>query len=193
MHDSITDREPVKNENTSKETENNHQHKTRSRRASPAVRLLIKIAVLAAVLFSAFMFVLGIHVQRGNGMYPFIMDGDVLILFKLEDYRVGDAVAYQNPVTGKTETARIVATNTSTVTVRDTGELIVDSFSPDERVFYATKPDADSDIEYPYTLSGGYFLLNDYRTEGKDSRTFGEIPRTGLLGKVVYVFRRRGI
>ena len=39
----------------------------------------------------------------------------------------------------------------------------------------------------------GIFLLDDYRTIGVDSRTFGEVRQSDLLGKVVYVFRRRGI
>ena len=38
-----------------------------------------------------------------------------------------------------------------------------------------------------------YFLLDDYREIGLDSRAFGEVDEDALLGKVVYVFRRRGI
>ena len=37
------------------------------------------------------------------------------------------------------------------------------------------------------------FVLDDLRTEGKDSRLFGELHESDLLGRVVYIFRRRGI
>ena len=36
-------------------------------------------------------------------------------------------------------------------------------------------------------------MLDDYRTEGDDSRMFGQLVDDDLLGKVVYVFRIRGI
>jgi len=38
-----------------------------------------------------------------------------------------------------------------------------------------------------------FFLLDDYREIGVDSRAFGPVPADALLGKVVYVLRRRGI
>jgi signal peptidase I len=37
-----------------------------------------------------------------------------------------------------------------------------------------------------------YFLLDDYRISGKDSRVFGAIKKDDLLGKVAYILRRRG-
>lgn len=161
---------------------------------SPLVMLLGKIAAIALLAFLVLEFVMGIHIHRGNGMYPFVMDGDLVITYKLEDYRVGDVVAYRHPETGRTELSRIVAIGENSVDVTAYGELLINGSAPAERVFYPTMPLDSSSVEYPYIMrKGGYFVLDDYRTEGNDSRRFGQLLREELLGKVVYVFRRRGI
>ena len=127
-------------------------------------------------------------------MYPFLMDGDLIITYKLEPYKVGDVVAYRHPDTGQTEFSRIVAIGENTIEVTAYGELLVGGNAPAERVFYPTTPLEGNNVEYPYIMrKGGYFLLDDYRTEGDDSRRFGQLLEDELLGKVVYVFRRRGI
>ena len=168
--------------------------KPRKKQLSPLMALLLKIAALALLLFLTLTFVMGVHIQEGNRMYPFLMDGDLLITYKLEDYRVGDVVAYRHPDTGKTEISRIVALGDNIIQVTEYGELLINGVSPVEQVFYPTTPLEDENVEYPYYMRrGGYFVLDDYRTEGDDSRHFGQLLREDLLGKVVYVFRRRGI
>lgn len=158
------------------------------------LRFLVKLTVIAAIFICTFTFVLGIHIVHGNRMYPFLMDGDLVITYRLEKYREGDAVVYRNPVTKTTELSRIVAIGTNEVQITDIGELLINNSVPVEEVFYSTKQLEGSDVVFPYQMSGdGYFLLDDYRTIGKDSRVFGEVHEDDLLGKVVYVFRRRGI
>ena len=80
------------------------------------------------------------------------------------------------------------------IEITELGALLVNGYSPSEQVFYPTKPVEGSEIAFPYHMTqGGCFLLDDYREIGLDSRAFGQIPEEALLGKVVYVFRRRGI
>ena len=162
--------------------------------SSPLVRLLIKIAAIALLLAFMLLFVMGVHVQRGNRMYTFLMDGDLLITYKLEDYNVGDVVVYRHPVTGESEVSRIVAIGDNTIQITNYGELLINGVTPAERVFYPTSPLPGENVEYPYIMrKGGYFVLDDFRTEGDDSRIFGQLVKDDLLGKVVYVFRIRGI
>ena len=163
-------------------------------RDSPLKWFLIKLGLVAAILAAMFLFVMGVHIQRGNRMYPFIMDGDLVVTYKLEPYRVGDVVAYRNPDSGETALSRIVAIGENTIGITENGELQVNGVSPSESVFYPTLKTEGSAVAFPYTMRGtGIFLLDDYRTIGIDSRTFGEVRQNDLLGKVVYVFRRRGI
>ena len=166
----------------------------RKKSLSPLAVLLIKAAAIALLAGFTLLFVMGIHIHEGNRMYPFLMDGDLVITYKLEPYHVGDVVAYRHPQTGKTEISRIVAIGENTIEVTAQGELLINGSSPAERVFYPTTPLEGDNVEYPYIMrKGGNFVLDDYRTEGDDSRRFGQLLEDELLGKVVYVFRRRGI
>lgn len=161
---------------------------------SPWVLLLIKAVAILLLAVCTFTFVLGIHIQRGNRMYPFVMDGDLLITYKLDSYKVGDVVVYRHPDTGTKELSRIVAIGDNTIEVTAYGDLLINGTAPVEQVFYPTTPLEGTNVEYPYVMrKGGYFVLDDYRTEGNDSRYFGQLLKDELLGKVVYVFRRRGI
>ncbi len=163
-------------------------------RLSPLMLLLCKAAAILLLVGFTLLFVMGIHIHEGNRMYPFIMDGDLVITYKLEPYHVGDVVAYRHPQTGETEFSRIVAIGENTIQVTEYGELLINGTSPAERVFYPTAPLEGDNVEYPYIMrKGGYFVLDDYRTEGDDSRRFGQLLENELLGKVVYVVRRRGI
>ena len=164
------------------------------RHAGPVAQLLIKLALIGGVLAALFLFVMGVHIQQGNRMYPFLMDGDVAVTYKLDRYRVGDVVAYRNPDTGEKALSRIVALGENILTITGPDGLLINGASPVESVFYPTAPAEGSRISFPYTMQEtGVFVLDDYRTIGVDSRTFGELKESDLLGKVVYVFRRRGI
>lgn len=49
-------------------------------------------------------------------------------------------------------------------------------------------------MTYPYTVPEGcLFILNDYRTHGRDSRHFGAVPQQDAAGKVITLLRRRGL
>ena len=163
-------------------------------RLSPLMLLLCKATIIGFLAAFTLVFVMGVHIHQGNRMYPFLMDGDLIITYKLEPYQVGDVVAYRHPESGKTEFSRIVAIGENNIQVTEYGELLINGTAPAERVFYPTKPLNGDNVEYPYIMrKGGYFVLDDYRTEGDDSRRFGQLLEDELLGKVVYVFRRRGI
>ena len=107
---------------------------------------------------------------------------------------MGDVVLYQDPISGKNRISRIVAKGGSTVVITTEGQLIVDNYIPNETVFYLTQPAEDSTVEYPYVVGqDGIFLLDDFRTNGSDSRVYGEIKAEEIKGKAVYIIRRRGI
>ncbi len=166
----------------------------KKRKQSPILRFLIKCVLLTAIFMAVFRFVLGAHIQHGYGMNPHIKDGDLLITYKLEAYRVGDAVEYRDPITGKTAVSRIVAIGKAEIQITEMGELLINGYISEDGVFYPTRIVEDSEVTFPYHMSeDGYFLLDDFRIQGSDSRVFGEVTKDDLLGKVVYVFRRRGI
>ena len=157
-------------------------------------RLLIKLAVIALGVFLVGHFVLGIHLNHGNQMYPAVRDGDLLITYKLDSYRTGDVVLFKDPASGKVRISRIAAKGSCSVGLSESGKLTIDGYVSGETSFYPTEPLEGSDISFPYSLKEGeLFLLDDLRTAGKDSRIFGGMNPDEVLGKVIFVIRRRGI
>lgn len=121
-------------------------------------------------------------------MYPAIRDGDLVITYKLEPINVGDVVMYEH--SGSTQVGRVIASGGSTVSISDSGELMVNDGVLQEEIFYPTEKGT---VLYPYSIpEGSYFVMNDFRSDTNDSRTFQAISENKLEGKVIFVIRRRG-
>lgn len=167
--------------------------KTKKRRktsADYAIEFLIKVAVTAAVIACLCIFVAGIHVNHGNSSYPMLKDGDLVITFKLGQMNSGDEICYMTDE--GVRFGRIVAAGGDTVEISDS-YVMVNGFGLAEDVIYPTTAEG-SCIDYPYAVQDGtVFVLNDFRKDVKDSRTYGGIPLKDCEGKVVLVLRRREI
>lgn len=153
---------------------------------------LVKLAVVAAILWVALAWVFGFAVMRGESMYPRLRDGDLLLYYRLQqEYRIGDVVLFARD--GETCVGRVVAMGGDTVNMNHAGKLIVNGGVQGEEIFYPTYAD-DAQIELPYTVGEDcVFLLCDFRTNGTDSRSYGAVPVEALSGKVIAFFRYRGI
>ena len=126
-------------------------------------------------------------------MFPAIKDGDLLILYKLEPYVPEDVIAFKN-TNGDFEISRIFAKEGSEVDISYEGEVLLDGHVMAESIFYKTEKAEGSFVTYPCLLrESELFVLDDYRTIGTDSRVFGPIKKDQVIGKVLYVFRKRGI
>ena len=159
--------------------------------AGSFLNLLMKIAIIAAIVFLLMRFVFGIYIMYGNTMHPAVADGDVIITYRLEDYEKGDLVSYN--ISDGYRIARIVAVEGETVDITPDGTLYIDGFIPAEQVFYGTEKLPSSTLEFPYTVPEGcVFLFYDYRTIGEDSRLFGAVNLKDLNGKSIFLIRRRG-
>ena len=124
-------------------------------------------------------------------MYPAIRDGDLVIALRLGEPAPGDAVIYRDE-DGNEKMGRISATAGMTVEL-DGISYRVNGYPPAEEIFYPTRP-AESGISFPLTVpEGEYFILNDFREQKDDARTNGCTPKNQILGRAVFVLRRRGI
>ena len=128
---------------------------------------------------------------RGLGMFPALKDGDLAIVFRLQqNYARDDVVAYQS--SGQRYFGRIVARADDVVTIDESGTLLVNGTPQSGEILYPTYP--KDGIEYPYRVPENYvFVLGDYRTQTQDSRDFGPILLDDVEGKVITILRRRGI
>ena len=143
-----------------------------------------------AVIWALLQFVGGVYVCHDSASYPMIKDGDLCITYRLGSITQGDAIVYRQ--NGKNRIGRIIASGGSTVDIRN-DYITVDGYGLFEDVLYPTAA-AESDIVFPYTVSENcVFVLNDYRSDLSDSRSFGGIPLGDVQGKLVFIMRRRGI
>lgn len=155
------------------------------------ISLLIRVLFLVLAGWILFSQVFLITQASGNAMFPSVKDGDLVVAYRLQrEYAKNDVVAYT--VDGKTHIGRIVAGATDVVTLDDSGTLLVNGTAQSGEILYPTY--AKEGIEYPYQVPENHvFLLGDYRTQAKDSRDFGAIPKENVKGKVITILRRRGL
>ena len=155
--------------------------------------LLVRVALLAAVCWGFFHFLFMITQVKGMDMFPAVKDGDLAIVFRMQqEYAKNDVIAYHTD-TG-TKFGRIVARATDVVTIDDTGSLTVNGTTQTGEILYPTYPDEDGSLTYPYTVPENcVFVLGDYRTRSTDSRLLGAVSLDQVEGKVITILRRRGL
>lgn len=170
---------------------NNSGAKKKKKKRHILLGFLIKIAVIGAAGFLLYTYVLSIYRLGNNSMFPAIRDGDLCFILKTEAPIKDDIVVWKDK-NGKERLSRVVAVPKQEVEIDDQG-LLVDNYAPAETIFYDTDPATEADVKYPIKLKEDeFFLLNDHREEKEDSRVFGAIKREDIVGKVFFVFRRRG-
>ena len=148
------------------------------------------VAIMAVLLLVAFTQVFFITTAKGTDMYPAVLDGDILLGYRLTaTYLKNDVVVCE--VDGKEVVGRIVAREGDSVDITEDGTLYVNGTEQTGEIAFPTNPGAQT---YPYTVPEGcVYLLGDYRTHTTDSRDFGPVEVKDIKAKVVNIFRRRGI
>ena len=160
---------------------------------SDIVGFLLHLAIVVAAVWVVFTYVFGVSIARGETMYPRIRDGDVLFYYRMQkDIRTGDVLSATKD--GQEVIGRVVAVGGETVDISPEGQLLVNGNAASEEIFYATYLISGGQVTYPHEVpQDSFFLLSDFRTNGYDSRNYGDVSREEIKGKVITVMRRRGI
>lgn len=176
---------------TPDETSEKPKKKKKKRSAgSYAVELALKLGLTALAVWLLCSFVIGVFVCHTNSGYPMVKDGDLCITWRLGELEQGSEVAFEHD--GKTRFARVIAKAGDEVNIAG-GTVMVNGYVALTDTVYDT-PNEGSSITYPYIVpEGTVFLLNDFREDMSDSRSFGGVQLSDCKGKVVFVMRRRGI
>lgn len=157
---------------------------------SYAISFFIKAAITALLLWILLYWIVGVFVCHDNSSYPMIKDGDLCITFRLAKLKQGDMIAYK--INDEQRFGRIIATEGDSVDIVN-DYVTVNGKSILEDTLYPTTSEGAS-IAFPYTVSEDcVFVLNDYRSDISDSRTYGAIRLDDVQGRIVFVMRRRGI
>jgi signal peptidase I len=121
-----------------------------------------------------------------DSMRPTLQPGDQVLVDKLA-YRGGamphrgDLAVFHDPRTGEILLKRVVAVGGDEVGLED-GVLVVNGRRPVEP--YADQKSIDSVYFGPVTVrQGSFFVLGDNRANSEDSRAFGSVPTSSLIGR----------
>ncbi|MEA2255919.1 MAG: signal peptidase [Solirubrobacteraceae bacterium] len=155
---------------------------SRRRRTLTVIAVLVVGAVLALRMFVAEPF--GIP---SSSMEPTLKPGDSVLVDKLAyrdaTPRRGDLVVFHEPRTGDVMLKRAIAVGGDTVGIED-GVLVVNGRRPVEP--YADPRAIDSVYFGPVEVRPGtVFVLGDNRGDSVDSRSFGAVPASALIGRVL--------
>ena len=146
------------------------------------IRTAITFIVLAIVLFGL---VLGFAFVRDDGMRPTVKNGSIKVYLRFaRDFRRGDLVCLHLP-DGSTAVRRVVALTGDSVDLRGGIAYINGLAERGSYSFTRTDPRPEG-VAFPLILhQGEYFVLGDAREDAYDSRDFGVVRGTDVLGKVL--------
>lgn len=172
--------------------DNTPKKKKKGSLGSDLVNLLIRLAIIAAIIWVIFSFVFGLFINSGVAMEPSVQDRDIIIFYRLDnEYTANEAVVYE--ADGEERLGRIVARGGDTVEITEDGLKVNGYLQQDYKNTGETLAVQDG-LEYPITLAEDeFFILGDNREESTDSRMFGPVRLDDIKGSVLTVLRRRDV
>lgn len=155
-----------------------------------ALSFFIKIFVTACVVWVTLTWIAGIFICHTNSAFPSIRDGDLCVTYRLADIHTGTMIIYRKD--GEIKFGRVVAFSGDKVEIFQ-DFISVNDYGISDESPYPTSPDGSA-VSYPYYVPDScVFVMNDYRNNLSDSRTYGGIPLEDVQGAVIFIMRMRGI
>jgi signal peptidase I len=155
-------------------------------------------AIVLALLIQAFV-VKPYRIPSGSMENTLLIGDRVLvnrIVYHTRDPRRGDIVVFNSKAVGKTLIKRVIGLPGDTIALRDgrvyiNGQVLKEPYirqingSP-EPTYPFTSGDPWS-LEKPYTLApNDYFMMGDNRTDSGDSRDWGPMHRSEIIGAAIF-------
>ena len=117
----------------------------------------------------------------GNSMRKTLEDGDILLLYKMAKFERNDIIVLDEKEDEEIIIKRIIALPGETIKIQNGKIYINDKEYNDEFAYGDT-----SDYEQVTLGENEYFILGDNRLISKDSRYFGPVKESDLMGEAVF-------
>ena len=172
------------------------KNKEKSKKRSPMGPIqtfFLNALLIVTALWLLFGFVLGFATVPNGDMSPNFKSGDLLMYYQLNrNFVAQDVVVLKKNNT--VYVGRIVAKGGDTVDITDAGGLVINGNTMIETNIYNKTVRYEGFVSYPLTLKDGeYFVLVDLRSSGEDSRYYGPVSESEILGKVITAVRRHNL
>lgn len=151
---------------------------------------LIKSALVAATAAVIFNTMFGIAVVSGTSMEPALLEGDVIVFWKLQkSYRRGEIVLIKK--SGSSDyVKRICAVSGEMLECGNDHELFLINGEVLDEPYIYEKTYCKAEISYPLTLGPNqYFVMGDHRGDSFDSRNYGAVSVKQIDGRALIIFR----
>jgi signal peptidase I len=155
------------------------------------------ILLAAAVFLVIYIFLFRPFQVSGESMYPTFKDKEYiltnLITLRFGDPKRGDVIVFKAPTDEKKDfIKRVMAEPGDTIEVQD-GHVFVNGKQVDESAYLAssvyTGPGAFlQEGEVQHVPPGHYFVMGDNRPYSSDSREWGLLKRSEIIGKSFFVY-----
>ncbi|MBR5348547.1 MAG: signal peptidase I [Lachnospiraceae bacterium] len=157
---------------------------------------LIYLGAFLLLIWILFFKIVGITHMPNGDMSPRVDAGDLLIFYRLDrNAAFQELVVFEKEVddSGKKQmfVGRVIGAPGDTVEINAASRPVVNGNAIVEDMIYYDTPKRGDKVTYPLTLGEDeYFILVDGRKEGMDSRYFGPVKKSEILGTVITVIRR---
>ena len=159
---------------------------------------VVTVAIIICAAWVLRTFVFQAYEIPSGSMEDTIMTGDMVFSEKVTYYtsepKYGDIITFADPeIPSRTLIKRVIATGGQTVQLVD-GKVYVDGEELDEpytdgKETWPLVSRYGSSITYPYTVpEGELWVMGDNRTNSQDSRYFGSIPVSTVIGKALFTY-----
>ena len=142
----------------------------------------VVVAALAVII--AFIFLPVLRITNGHNMEPGLQPGDIVILQKTDDVKIGDVCAFY--FNNKLLLRRVIAREGDKVEIDEKGYVKVNGEFLEEDKYISEHALGQCDIDFPFRVPAGQlFVMGDNRDYALDSRAtnFGCIAQDEIFGK----------
>ena len=175
---------------------------TPAERRAHLMRELVEVVLFVGIVFVIVQFAIKPYRVTGTNMYPQIAPEQIIVVnrtsYILSGPGRGDVVVYTSPADTTTQLiGRVIAVPGDTIALNAT-QVLVNGVALNETYVQSVPGESNSIVQPVKLASGQYFIMNDSRGNGTklpdgtifyaDSRSFGPVPRSNIVGRAAIVF-----